>query len=109
MEGRVLKELRGAPLDPGMGRLAETGTKLIDKPRLADAGFADDLDELTLARASPLPAAREQIQLLFAAHERRRRPPTRTPTGAARANDAIETDRFRYVIEVTSRPLLGYE
>ena len=108
MEGRVLEELRGAPFDPGMGRLSEPGMKLIDKPRLADAGFTDDLDELTLA-ASPLPAAREQAQLLFAADERRRRPPTRTPTDAAPANDAIETDRFRYIVEIMSAPLLGYE
>ena len=95
MEGRVLEELRGAPFDPGMRRLSEPGTKLIDEPRLADAGFTDDLDELTLARASPLPAAREQVQLLFAADERRRRPPAGTPTAAARANDAVQSDRLQ--------------
>jgi hypothetical protein len=49
VQGRVLQELGGGPFDPGVRRLGELAAKFLDQARLADAGLADDLDELTLA------------------------------------------------------------
>ena len=61
------------PFDPGVRRLAEPGVKLLDQPRLAEAGLADDQHELALAFARALPAARQQRKLLLAADEGRQR------------------------------------
>ena len=57
MQRRVLQKLRGAPFDPGVWRLREPSVELLDEPRLADAGLADDKGELALAlpRAFPAP------------------------------------------------------
>ena len=71
MQRRVLQELRGAPFDPGVRRLREPRMELLDEPRLAEAGLADDQHELAFARASALPAARQQSQFLLAPDERR--------------------------------------
>ena len=45
--------------------------ELLDEPRLAEAGLADDQDELSFACPRALPAAREQRKFLLAANERR--------------------------------------
>ena len=58
MQRRVLQKLRGAPFDPGVRRLCQPRMELLDEPRLAEAGLADDQHELAFARASALPAAR---------------------------------------------------
>ena len=71
MQRRVLQKLRGAPFDPGVRRLSEPRVELLDEPRLAEAGLADDQHELAFARAGALPAARQQAQFLLAADERR--------------------------------------
>ena len=52
VERRILQQLRRRPLDPAMRGLAEPGAELVDEPRLADAGFANDLHELAFAAAS---------------------------------------------------------
>ena len=49
VQRRILQQLRRRPFDPGVRRLAEPRAKLLDKPRLADAGFADHERELALA------------------------------------------------------------
>ena len=51
MQRRVLQKLRSAPLDPGMRRLSQLRMELLDEPRLAEAGFADDQYKLSLASA----------------------------------------------------------
>ena len=69
MQRRVLHELRGGPLDPGVRRRAEPGAEFLDEPRLAEARLADDLHELALAAPRALPAAQEQREFLLAADE----------------------------------------
>ena len=61
VQRRVLQKLRGAPFDPGVRRLGELRVELLDEPRLAEAGLADDQHELTFARARALPAARSSV------------------------------------------------
>ena len=74
------------------GVSAEPRAELLDEPRLADAGLADDEHELALACPRALPAAREQAELLLATDERRQRPRAAPSAAAARAHDA---DRAR--------------
>ena len=93
MQRRVLQELRGAPLDPGVRRICEPRVELLDQPRFAEAGFADDQHELAFARPRALPAAHEQAQFLLAANERRERPRAAPSAAAAGAHDAEELDR----------------
>ena len=90
MERRVLQKLRGAPFDPGVRRFREPRVELLDQPRLAEAGFADDQHELAFARPGALPAARKQAEFLLAADERRQRPRAAPSAAAAGANDAKE-------------------
>src|ERR1700722_13208187 len=71
MERRVLQKRRGAPLAPGMRCLRQLRMELLDEPRLAEAGLAYDQHELAFARASALPAARQQDQFPLAADKRR--------------------------------------
>ena len=71
MQRRVLQKLRSAPLAPGMRRLSQLRMELLDEPRLAEAGLADDQNELSFASPRTLPAAREHAQFLLAADERR--------------------------------------
>ena len=70
MQRRILQELRRTPFDPRVRGLAELRAKLFDQPGLADAGLADDQDELPFARAGAFPAAGEDADVLFAADER---------------------------------------
>src|SRR5271166_1683024 len=88
MQGRVLQELGGGPLDPGVRRLGELAAELLDEPRLADAGLADDLDELTLAFDRMRPAACQQRELVLAANERRQGARAAAPGAAARPHNA---------------------
>ena len=90
VQGRVLQELRGGPFDPGVRRLGEFCAELLDQTRLADAGLADDLDELALAFERARPAALKQGKLVLAADERRQSPRAAAPAAAARPHDAIE-------------------
>ena len=76
VQGRVLQELRGGPFDPGVRRLGEFCAELLDQARLADAGLADDLDELALAFERARPAAREAGKV---------RPPARPAASESRA------------------------
>ena len=60
VQRRVLQELRGAPLDPGVRRFVKARVELLDEPRLAEPRFANNQHELALAGQSALPAARER-------------------------------------------------
>ena len=99
MQRRVLQKLRSAPFDPGVRRLGERRTELIDEPRLAEARFADDQHDLAFAGPRAFPAARQQAQLLLAADERRQNSSAAPSTAAAGANDAEELDRLGYAFE----------
>ena len=109
MQRRVLQELRGGPFDPGVRRLGEFCAELLDQARLADAGLADDLDELTLAFERPRPAALEEGKLVLAADERRQGARPAAPAAAARSHDAIERDRRRHALEVMRALVFGDE
>ena len=109
MQGRVLQELRGGPFDPGVRRLGEFCAKFLDQARLADAGLADDLDELTLAFERARPAARQQRKLVLAADQRRQGARPAPPAAAARPHDAIERDRRRHALEVMRALVLDDE
>src|ERR1700733_1907476 len=106
MERRVLQKLRGAPLAPGMRCLRQLRMELFDQPRLAEAGLAYDQHELAFARASALPAAREQPEFFLAADERREGPPAASSAAAAGANDAEELDGPRHALEFARALLL---
>jgi len=71
-----------------MRRLAERGAKLLDQPRLADAGLADNERELPLALTRALPAPAQMFELLLAPDEGRERARAAAPASATRANDA---------------------
>ncbi len=67
MKRSVLQELRRRPFDECVRRLAQSRVELLQEPRLAETGLADDQRELPVARPRALPAAREKAQLLVAA------------------------------------------
>ena len=83
--------------------------KFLDQARLADAGLADDLDELTLAFERARPTARQQRKLVLAADQRRQGPRPAPPAAAARPHDAIERDRRRHALEVMRALVLDDE
>ncbi len=59
VQRRILQQLRRRKFGPGVRHLAEPGVELLDEPRLADAGLADDLHELALAGEGALQSSRE--------------------------------------------------
>ena len=69
MERGVLQQLRRTPFDPRVRRLAEMSAKFLDEPRLADAGIANDENELPIPRKSPLPGASKGAEILLTADE----------------------------------------
>ena len=83
--------------------------ELLDEARFADAGLADDLDELTLACQSARPAARQQRKLVLAADERRQGARPAPPAGAARPDNAVERDGDRHALEVMCASVLDDE
>ena len=84
MQRRVLQELRGAPFDPGVRRLREPRVELLDQPRLAEAGFADDQHELAFASRARVPAARQQRRVP-PRDRRMASAPARRPVGRRRS------------------------
>ena len=109
MQRRVLQQLRGSPLDPGMRRLRQPGAELLDQPRFAEARFADDQRELPFAAARTFPATREDIELLAAADQRGRRARTAPPAAAAGAHDAVELRLFGHSLQLMLALVLGDE
>ena len=71
MKRGVLQKLRSAPLAPGVRRLSQMRTELVQEPRLAEPRFAHDEHELAFAGPDAVPSARQQSQFLLAANERR--------------------------------------
>ena len=105
----VLQELRRGPFDPGVGRLREPGAELLDQPRFAQAGLADDQRKLPLAAARAFPAARENVEFLAAADQRRRRARAAAPAAAAGAHDAVELRPFGDAFQLMLALVLGDE
>jgi hypothetical protein len=89
-------------------RLAELQAKLLDEARLADAGLADDLDELPLASCGPLPAPTQEVELLLAPDERSQRAGAEAPA-TARAHDPKERRRLGHAFERMGAAILGDE
>ena len=90
-----------------MRRLAQARAELLDEPRLADAGLADDEDKLALARKRALPAALNEAKLLLAADERGQRPGAAPAPAAAADHDAEELDRGGDALELARARILG--
>src|SRR5580704_13155337 len=83
-----------------MWGLSEPGAKLLDQPRFAEAGLADDQRELPLAAARALPAAHKDVEFLGAADQRRRRARAASPAAAAGAHDAVELRLFGHALQL---------
>ena len=108
VQGRVLQELRGGPFDPGVRRLGEFCAELLDEARLADAGLADDLDELAFAFQRARPATLKLVKFILPPDQRRQNPRAAAPA-AARPHDAIERNRRRHALEVVRALVFGDE
>ena len=98
IERCVLEELRGTPLDPGEGRLAEANAELLDQSGLADSGLAHNLHELPFAHAGALPAPFQDAEVLLAADERRKHPSPFPAPGSARSHNAVEGYRLGHAL-----------
>jgi hypothetical protein len=109
MQRRILQQLRRRPLHPSVGRFTKPGAKLVDQPRLADAGLADDERELPFAFARALPAPGEKIEFLLASNEGRQRPCAAAPAAAARAHDAIERHGRRRALQGVRAAVFRHE
>ncbi len=72
---------------PPTGQLAP---KLFNQPGLADAGFASDLDELTLARKSAFRTTSQDTELALAADERGEKLDLSPASSAAYPQYAVE-------------------
>src|ERR1700722_12196825 len=92
-----------------MWGLSEPGAKLLDQPRLAEAGLADDQRELPLAAARALPAAHKDVEFLGAADQRRRRARAASPAAAAGAHDAVEVRLLSHAFQFMLALVLGDE
>src|SRR5215472_9692484 len=66
MKRRVLEQLRGAPFDPGVGRLREARMELLNEPRLAEPRLAHDQHDLAFAGPDAVPSPLQQSQFLLA-------------------------------------------
>ena len=72
-----------------MWPLAYPAPKLLNQPGLADAGLADDQDELPFAGESVLRAASQDAEVLLTADKRRGNPRSFSAPSAAYPYDAI--------------------
>ena len=106
MQRSILQQLRRVPIDPGVRRDGQTDPKFFQEPRLADAGLADDQNELAFARPGALPTAHQQRQLLLAAGKRGQRPRAGLPPAGGDADDAIEIDGLRHILEFAGASIL---
>jgi hypothetical protein len=81
--------------------------ELLDQARLAQARFADDQHQLSVALPSPLPAPHQRRHFVFAANERGKLPALRAAAAAARPNEPIERRRLGHALEGVGAALLG--
>src|SRR5271168_1383826 len=92
-----------------MWGLREPRAKLLDQPRFAEAGLADDQRELPLAAARALPPARQDVEFLPAAHQRGRRARAASPAAAAGAHDAVDLRFLSHAFQFMLALVLGDE
>src|SRR6516164_4585054 len=109
MQRRILQQLRRTPFDPRVWRVAELPSKLLDQPRLADAGLADNHHELPFPRSGAFPAAGQDADVLFAANERREKPGALPAASAAYAQYPIERHWRRDALELVRALVLDDE
>ena len=67
---RILEKWRGRAFEPGIGSSGNLFAKALHQARFADAGFADNRDDLTFALAHALPTIHQQTQFVLAPDER---------------------------------------
>ena len=98
------------PFDPGVRRLAEPGVKLLDQPRLAEAGLADDQRRTGPRLRGRAPSGGVSSSSSSSRPTKRRQSPRAAPpAAAARANDAIERHRRRHALELMRALVLDDE
>src|ERR1700735_5159315 len=92
-----------------MWPLGQLAAKLFNQSGFADAGLADNQDELSGASKGALRAASQDCEILFAADERGEKPSASSPPSAAYPQDAIERDWRRSALELMGALVLnGY-
>jgi hypothetical protein len=89
-------------------RRGESCAELLDQTGLADAGLADDLDELALAFERARPAAVKLGKFVLPPDQWRQNPRA-AASAAARPRDAIERHRRRQALEVMRALVLDDE
>src|ERR1700733_13714235 len=78
-----------------MRRRGEPPAKFVDEARLAKAGLADDLDELSVAGSCTLPALDEQSEIVLAPDKPRLHSRASAPPPAAGCHDTVKNRRTR--------------
>jgi hypothetical protein len=109
MQWRVLQQLGAAPLDPRVRYFVQSGMKFIDQPRLAEAGFADNQHQLTVALSCALPAPHQHDDLVVATDQRCQMALADAPAAPARPNDAVQSQRLWHALEFVVAALLDDE
>src|SRR3984885_7640653 len=92
-----------------MWPLGQLAAKLFNQSGFADAGLADNQDELSGASKGALRAASQDCEILFAADERGEKPSASSPPSAAYPQDAIERDWHRSALELMGALVLDDE
>jgi hypothetical protein len=83
--------------------------KFLDQARLAEAGLANDHQQLPVALSSPLPAPHQQCHFLVATHERCETALPRAASAAACPHQPEQSHRLRYAFEFVAAAILGDE
>ena len=87
-----------------MSPVGQLPAKLFNQPGLTDAGLANNLDELALARESAFRAASKDAKVPFTANKRGKKLGLSSAPSAADAQDAIEIHRRRGALELIESP-----
>ena len=99
--GRARSPAHGRPGQPAVS--LESRHELDDEPGLARAGFADETDDLGLPSLHPVERTQQLIELVHAAHQRRResqrsKPASRSGFGK-RAEQTMDDNRLGLALE----------
>ena len=109
MQRRVLQQLRRTPFDPRVSSVGQLAAKLFNQSGLADAGLADDQDELPVARKGAFRAASQDAEVLLTADKRREKLGLSPAPSAAYPQDAIEIHWRRSALELVGALVLDDE
>ena len=108
----ILGELLAGAFDPQVRFISELRAELLDQARLADARLPHHQHQLALTLARPLPAAKEQVEVIFAPHEGRQaapRGPVRAPAHHGGLDDPIELERMLNPFKLLGTAILDHE